>query len=100
MKNYDYMAERDDALREHKEIKEQAERLRFRVAELSAALRGLLKLPDQVRSDFASAHEEICKLQGLDPAKHAWPSWTPQANTLRWMAELEASAGCALKGDE
>ena len=43
MNDYDYMAERDDALREHRKIKEQAERLRFRVAELSAALEAALE---------------------------------------------------------
>lgn len=38
----------------------------------------------QAESDLKSAHAEICKLQNLDPAKHTWPAWTPQANSLRW----------------
>lgn len=39
----------------------------------------------QFRSDLSSAHEEICKLQGLSPMDNAWPEWSPQANTLRWI---------------
>ena len=43
------------------------------------------RLATQVRNDLASAHAEICKLQGIDPARHSWPDWSPQANTLRWL---------------
>lgn len=45
------------------------------------------KLCLQVRSDLSTAHAEICKLQGLDPSTYSWPDWTPQANTLRWIAD-------------
>ncbi len=44
----------------------------------------------QYRCDLASAHAEICKLQGLDPAIHSWPEWSPQANSLRWLDKIEA----------
>lgn len=42
----------------------------------------------QAESDLKSAHAEICKLQGLDPAKHDWPEWSPQANSLRWFKAI------------
>lgn len=52
----------------------------------------LARLGEQVKSDLASAHAEICKLQGLDPKTQQWPSWTPQANTLRWIdGEISAA---------
>lgn len=51
----------------------------------------LLSLINQVRSDFKTAHAEIIKLQGGDPEKYTWPDWSPQANTLRWMDEIEAA---------
>ena len=38
----------------------------------------------QADCDLKSAHAEICKLQGLDPAKHTWPAWSPQAHSLSW----------------
>lgn len=44
----------------------------------------------QVEIDLRAAHAEICKLQGLDPARHSWPDWSPQANTLRWFGEIRA----------
>lgn len=49
----------------------------------------ILSVFSQYRSDLKSAHTEICKLQGLDPAKHDWPEWSPQANSLRWLDVLE-----------
>jgi hypothetical protein len=49
------------------------------------ALREARRLCDQVPIDLSSAHAEICKLQKIDPAKHTWPDWTSQANTLRWI---------------
>jgi hypothetical protein len=42
----------------------------------------------QAEIDLAGAHKEICKLQGLDPATHSWPAWTPQANSLRWFEAI------------
>lgn len=45
----------------------------------------------QYRTDLASAHAEICKLQGLNPATHTWPEWSPQANSLRWLDKIEAA---------
>lgn len=42
----------------------------------------------QAESDLKTAHAEICKLQNLDPEKHDWPAWSPQANTLRWFRDL------------
>jgi hypothetical protein len=48
----------------------------------------LAAVMQQAEADLASAHAEICKLQGRDPATHSWPDWSPQANSLRWFAEL------------
>jgi hypothetical protein len=42
----------------------------------------------QAESDLKLAHAEICKLQSLDPEKHEWPEWSPQANTLRWFESI------------
>lgn len=47
----------------------------------------------QYESDLKSAHAEISKLQGIDPKGHTWPEWTPQANTLRWIAEMRRKFG-------
>lgn len=47
----------------------------------------------QAESDLKSAHAEICRLQGLDPEKHAWPEWSPQANTLRWFKSIRETFG-------
>lgn len=44
----------------------------------------------QLVEDLNQAHDVICKLQGLDPEKHDWPEWSPQANTIRWFEELFA----------
>ena len=52
---------------------------------------GLHDIIRQVRADFAAAHGEICKLQGLDPNTHTWPEWSSIANTLRWFDELSAA---------
>lgn len=49
----------------------------------------------QTESDLKSAHAEICKLQDLDPTAHTWPSWSPQANTLRWFQAIRARFGIA-----
>jgi hypothetical protein len=49
----------------------------------------------QAESDLKSAHAEICKLQGLDPAKHDWPAWSSQANTLRWFSAIREKFGIA-----
>lgn len=48
-------------------------------------------LLDQFKNDLASAHAEIMKLQGADPANFTWPEWSPQANTLRWIDQIIAS---------
>lgn len=48
----------------------------------------LMAVMHQAESDLKSAHAEICKLQKLDPEKHTWPFWTPQANTLRWFVAI------------
>jgi hypothetical protein len=42
----------------------------------------------QTELDLRSAHAEIVKLQGGDPAKLDWPEWSSQANTIRWFAKL------------
>ena len=47
----------------------------------------------QAERDLKSAHAEICKLTGLDPAGYDWPDWSPQANTLRWFAEIRNKSG-------
>lgn len=49
----------------------------------------------QTEADLASAHAEICKLQGLDPTKHTWPEWSSPANTLRWFQEIRQKFGFA-----
>lgn len=54
-------------------------------SDLKEALASVMR---QSESDLASAHAEICKLQGLDPATHSWPEWSPQANSLRWFAAI------------
>lgn len=48
----------------------------------------LMAVMRQTESDLKSAHAEICKLQKLDPEKHVWPEWSPQANTLRWFVAI------------
>lgn len=47
----------------------------------------------QAENDLKSAHAEICKLQGLDPDKHTWPEWSPQANSLRWFQAIRSKFG-------
>lgn len=47
----------------------------------------------QAESDLASAHAEICRLAGLDPATTTWPEWSPQANSLRWFKEIRKKFG-------
>lgn len=49
----------------------------------------------QTESDLKSAHEVICRLQGADPSKTTWPDWSPQANTLRWIAAIRDRFGIA-----
>lgn len=79
----------DPASEEFKEIVAKALKAAAeRETALLKALEEAKALCDQVESDLASAHAEICKLQGLDPKKYSWPAWTPQANTLRWVKEL------------
>ncbi len=43
---------------------------------------------EQSCKDLNQAHDEICKLQNIDPEKHDWPEWSPQANTIRWAENL------------
>jgi hypothetical protein len=59
----------------------------YEVSESRAALLAARSFCGQVKVDLASAHAEICKLQGLDPAAYSWPEWSPQANTMRWIDE-------------
>ncbi len=40
-------------------------------------------LIEQLCKDLNQAHDEICRLQGIDPTTHDWPEWTPQANSIR-----------------
>jgi hypothetical protein len=47
----------------------------------------------QAETDLKSAHAEICKLQGVDPATASWPDWTPQANSMRWFAAIRDRFG-------
>jgi hypothetical protein len=49
----------------------------------------LRRLIGQYRADLDSAHAEICRLQGADRRTRRWPDWSPQANTLRWLDEIE-----------
>lgn len=53
----------------------------------------LAAVMEQAERDLKSAHAEICKLQGLDAEKYDWPAWSPQANTLRWFAEIRRRFG-------
>lgn len=48
----------------------------------------LERVMSQAEADLAAAHEEICKLQGLDPKTHSWPEWSSPANTIRWFATI------------
>lgn len=50
----------------------------------------------QTETDLAAAHEEICKLQNLDPKTHSWPEWSSPANTLRWFEEIRKKFGLGL----
>jgi hypothetical protein len=50
-------------------------------------------LMNQVEADLASAHAEICKLQGLNPQTHTWPEWSSPAHTLLWIAEMRKKYG-------
>ena len=43
---------------------------------------------DQAEADMKSAHEAICKLQGIDPATHDWPAWSPQMNSRHWFKAI------------
>lgn len=43
---------------------------------------------EQFCADLNLAHNEIVKLQGKDPQDFDWPSWTPQANSIRWAEKL------------
>lgn len=47
----------------------------------------------QAEDDMKTAHAEICRLAGLDPAKHDWPDWSPQANSRRWFAAIREKFG-------
>lgn len=38
--------------------------------------------------DLNQAHDEICKLQQIDPKTHDWPEWTPQAISIRIAEKL------------
>lgn len=52
----------------------------------------------QTEYDLASAHAEICKLQGIDPETNSWPAWSPQANTLHWIKQLRERYNSACTG--
>ena len=46
---------------------------------------------EQACKDLQQAHNEVLRAQGCDEAKFndfAWPTWTPQANTIRWAEKL------------
>jgi len=47
----------------------------------------------QAELDLRSAHVEIVKLQGGDPATHDWPEWSSPANTIRWFASIRKELG-------
>lgn len=47
----------------------------------------------QADTDLKSAHAEICRLAGLDPATKTWPDWSPQANSLRWHKAIREKFG-------
>ncbi len=44
----------------------------------------------QAETDLAAAHADICKLQGVDPAKTAWPVWSAPGHTLQWFEQIRA----------
>lgn len=60
------------------------------LSEIERLRNTLTSVMKQSETDLASAHAEICKLKGLDPAAHSWPEWSPQANSLRWFSEIRA----------
>lgn len=48
----------------------------------------------RAESDLASAHREICRLQGVSSAEgdnggtHKWPEWSSPAHTLLWFESI------------
>lgn len=55
----------------------------------------LVAVMNQAEADLKSAHAEICKLSEIDPLKHDWPDWSPQANSLRWFKAIREKFGIA-----
>ncbi|MEL7834287.1 hypothetical protein [Fodinibius sp. Rm-B-1B1-1] len=42
----------------------------------------------QLCKDLNQAHDEIMELQDAEPQNYDWPTWTPQANSLRWAERM------------
>lgn len=46
---------------------------------------------EQACHDLQQAHNEVLRAQGCDESdfgRYNWPSWSPQANTIRWAERL------------
>lgn len=41
------------------------------------------QLIENLCNDLNQAHDELMKLQNIDPKIRDWPEWTPQANSIR-----------------
>lgn len=48
----------------------------------------LESLVGQLCNDLNQAHNALILSQGGDPARHDWPEWSPQANSIRWAEDL------------
>ena len=48
----------------------------------------LLLLIEQLCVDLNSAHDELCKLQGIEPTEYDWPEWSTCANSIRAAEKL------------
>jgi len=60
-------------------------------ADISARVEELERALEQACRDLQQAHNEILRAQGCAEDKFqdfAWPSWTSQANTIRWAEKL------------
>ena len=56
------------------------------------------RMIEQFVHDLQQAHNELVKAQGCKtPEDTTWPSWTPQANSIRW-AEKRLGKNFGKKG--
>ncbi len=59
------------------------------VLDLIAILDEQKRALEQACKDLQGAHNELMTAQGCsNPQDYDWPSWSPQANTIRWSEKL------------